>query len=323
MKRAVVQGTAPRPAPARARRAFTLIELLVVIAIIAILIGLLLPAVQKVREAATRSQCQNNLKQIALAVHNYHDTYGTFPPGGVTEGTCCGTQSGTNWAIAILPFIEQQNLANEYVSNQTNESAANAPVRTTSVKTYVCPADINANVLEKPDSGPGSGLEYMPGSYRAVSGKSDGSAFWDNADALGISRDWRGALHSVWVSRGLNVERLTGVSDGTANTLLVGEYTTRTHNRRRTFWAYTYTSYNQSSATLNQSRTLLTDYDRCVAVGGPGDVNPCKRAWGSYHTGVINFVWCDGSVRPVSSSIDMNVFTALATIAGGEVANAE
>ena len=98
----------------RHQRGFTLIELLVVIAIIAILIGLLVPAVQKVREAAARAQCQNNLKQIGLALHNYHDTNRQFPPGGITNGDCCSTEGGPNWAILILPYIEQANLFKLY-----------------------------------------------------------------------------------------------------------------------------------------------------------------------------------------------------------------
>jgi prepilin-type N-terminal cleavage/methylation domain-containing protein len=300
--------------------AFTLIELLVVIAIIGILIALLLPAVQKVREAANRIQCANNLKQIGLGVHNYHDTLSSFPPGGVTEGYCCDTPSLTNWAIALLPFVEQQNLADRYDPAQVNESPANQFVRTSRVKLYICPSDLNTDEAAVPESGPGSNnVLYYPGTYRAVSGKSiDGSMYWDNADALAMPSEWRGAMHSVWAAKGLHPENFAAVVDGTSNTLLVGEYSTRTHNQRRTFWAYTYTSYNQSSATP-QARTLLADWDRCVDIGGPSAENACKRAWGSFHGEIINFVLVDGSVRPVNVNIDLNLFMALATIAGGEV----
>src|SRR5262245_25893481 len=268
--------------------------------------------------------CQNNLKQIVLAVHNYESAYGQLPPGGVTEGFCCGTPSGTTWAIEILPYLEQDNLYKRYVqqvgaSTATNEMSVNTPVVRHPLKIFTCPSDENAYRLIQPESGPGNGLNYMTGSYRAVSGYSDGSAFWDNADALSLPRWWRGALHAVWVARGLTPERMAGIKDGTSNSVMFGEYSTQTNPRRTTFWAYTYTSYNQSS-TVPQSRMMLNDYTRCQQIAGFGGTNACKRAFGSFHSGgTINFAFCDGSVRGISTNIDVTVYGALGSIAGREV----
>ncbi len=115
-------------------------------------------------------------------------------------------------------------------------------------------------------------------------------------------------------------ETFGAITDGLANTLMIGEYTTRTHETRATFWARSYTSYSMSSAAVGQPRMLLGDYDRCDAIGGTGGINPCKRAFGSQHIGSISFLRCDGSVRSVSTTIDTNtVFPGLCTIAGGEV----
>ncbi|QDU51241.1 DUF1559 domain-containing protein [Gimesia panareensis] len=299
------------------KRGFTLIELLVVIAIIAILISLLLPAVQQAREAARRSSCKNNLKQIGLALHNYHDTFRSFPPGGITVGSCCSTKSGINWAIAILPYIDQAPLFQKYNSNVFNEDSANATVREQNLVVYNCPSDINAGKLMKPESGPGSGVSYRMSSYRAVSGKTDTSGWMDNADGSNLPYSWRGVLHSIGTS-GFTVERFNTITDGTTNTIMVGEYHTKKHPRRGTFWAYTYTSYSQSSF-VAQRRTLIPDYDRCVAIGGTGGSNACKRGWGSLHVGGMQVLLADGSSRFMSENIDVNIFQSLGTTEGEEI----
>jgi hypothetical protein len=117
---------------------------------------------------------------------------------------------------------------------------------------------------------------------------------------------------------GLGPERLADIKDGASNTLMVGEYATRTHPSRRTFWAYSWNQYTLSAG-QPQSRTLINDYDACNTIGGAGGENACKRAWGSFHTGIINFALCDGSVRGINRNIDVQNFANLTTIAGGEV----
>lgn len=310
----------------RSKHGFTLVELLVVIAIIGILIALLLPAVQAAREAARRMQCSSNLKQIGVAMHAYHTAHNCFPPGGITDGPCCGTLSGTNWAISILPYIEQQVLYDQYDMNATNIDPGNKIVRETKVSTYMCPTELETDALAVPDSGPAAnaGVPFRRGSYRCMTGKSDGTGWWDNDqnksdESGGFPQNWRGVMHTVGTN-GLECESIDDITDGTSHTLGVGEMASYTYASRRTFWAYTYTSYNASAATP-QTRTLLVDVQQCVDLGGVGDTNPCKRGWGSYHPGGIGFVLCDGSVQFILSDIDMNLFCDLATIAGGEAAH--
>jgi prepilin-type N-terminal cleavage/methylation domain-containing protein len=314
-----------RQAHSKTRRGFTLVELLVVIAIIGILIALLLPAVQAARAAARRSSCQNNLKQIGLGLHNYHDTRNAFPYGEYTPGNCCGTQSFSNWAIAILPFIEQGTLHDRYDHSQRNEHANNRFVRESNVDSYNCAEDGNAGRDDvRPASGPGSGLMYRMSSYRCVGGKTDGRGWWDNnqASAANMPRNWRGILHSNGrMSNGraeLGPETMA-IPDGLSNTLMVGEFHTRSQERRGTFWAYSYTSYNSSDVTVGQPRTLISDYDQCVSIGGAGGSNSCKRGWGAFHPGgVIQFALGDGSVQVIRRNVDMTVLANMAGISDGK-----
>ena len=317
------------------KSAFTLVELLVVMTIIGILISLLLPAVQAARESARRMQCANNLKQIGLALHGYHTALGSFPIGNInrTAGNCPGQAEPTtsystrfgNWMIAILPYLEQSALYDSYKPAFYNTSNENKAVRETVVSSYVCPSDLDVQLPLLPTAGPAVSAEakYAPGSYRAVSGCTDqyGIDYLDSEMMNDYDRTWRGPIHMVLVFRNwkFTTESLDSIRDGASNTLLVGESTTTTEPGRRTFWAYSYAYYTMSAATP-QARTLWGDYARCTETGGNGNDIPCRRQWGSLHSGILNFALCDGSVRPIHVNINTTLFANLSTIAGSETA---
>ena len=336
------------------RRAFTLIELLVVIAIIAILIGLLLPAVQKVREAANRLKCSNNLKQIGLAAHNYHDTNGSFPAGNVGTSDCCGQNIRSTWTIDLLPYVEQDNLYRTYVDYPALQTSTDGTFiqnaqtwvstytnfRLTQLKVFQCPSDTYSGKQSRPGSGNGSGVDFAHGTYRAVSGRSGGNGrvFWDTCEpGQGtLNTAWRGVMHALVKRNDGSIhpscpmmsgpETFASITDGASNTLLVGEYTNLDVQRRATYWAYGYTSYNQSTITT-ESRILGNRYGNgspgsgCWNGTGQGGDNPCKRGFGSNHTNGLNFLFADGSIKWIAYSVDINLLAAMATVDGGEIAD--
>jgi prepilin-type N-terminal cleavage/methylation domain-containing protein len=311
-------------------RGFTLVELLVVIAIIGVLVGLLLPAVQAAREAARRMQCGNSLKQIGIAIHNYADVHKHFPPGNITMGNCCGVPSHTVWCVSILPYIEQVALNDKYNPDLPLEDPAHDFLRTQNIPIYNCPSDFLSGQLLVPASGPHRNQRWMTSSYRGMGGvgwpRRGEYAYrrqWDSSDILNSAcpRNRKGVFH--WIGKvnnapnEYNCETFASIIDGTSNTLAVGEYTTKTTPRRGTFWAYSYTSFALSCMTP-ESRTLIPDYDLCAR---QGDSNPCKRAFASFHPGIIQFMKCDGSVTSISQNINMTTYWNLSTIAGGESIN--
>ncbi|RIK73733.1 MAG: hypothetical protein DCC67_17535 [Planctomycetota bacterium] len=341
----------PHGSLVRARRrafGFTLVELLVVIAIIGVLVALLLPAVQAAREAARRSQCQNNLRQLALGCLNYESAKGSLPPGGITEGECCSTQSGAGWSIFILPYIELQALYNTYDFDEPNEAIVdmdgdgkiNKTLRESNPIVFDCPSDEETELNDNPASGPGALAPYNRGSYRANAGLCtvESGAFWDSSSQHneafvhqrgplpGIGRmydnPWsktRKERTSPWSLKA--PVKLREISDGTTQTMMLAE---KAHTgllpesrRRRTFWAYTYTSY-QRSLTFLQTRSIISDYDRCRQINGDFGDDPCKRSWGSLHPSGLSIVMCDGSVQFIADSIDIFLFGAMSTIAGDE-----
>lgn len=310
---------------------FTLVELLVVIGILAVLISLLLPAVQAAREAGRRAACANNLKQIGLALQQHLAERGEFPAGNFasTVGRCPGSTKPTaessedraNWMILILPYLERKSLYELYDFDKSNEAPENRAVRETHVSDYVCPSDLGIAQVAVPSLGPAGdwnlNLPYMPGSYRGVAGVSDGKSFLDSGNFVSYPRSSRGALHTAGILN-FGPESPATITDGLSHTIMVGEATTRTSPGYRTFWAYSFEFYSLSSVTP-QPRILCGDYDKCVAQGGKGAERPCQRGWGSFHRGGMNFLLCDGAVQFLRDSIDIETFCNLATISGGEL----
>ncbi|HEY7424841.1 MAG TPA: DUF1559 domain-containing protein [Gemmataceae bacterium] len=303
--------------PKRRRPGFTLIELLVVIAIIAILIGLLLPAVQKVREAAARSQCTNNLKQIGLAMHNYHDVYLQFPQkaAGVLLDTPhqITPDPSYSWHVFVLPFIEQGNLYNQINPNSiplktwfTNWSSGGQTLFQTPVKTFVCPSDV-----------PGGQGPYLNANRPWKSQTSSPPAYTGLTNYVGNAGDGgdnAGKETGVIVMD--HFVRIGDITDGTSNTFLVGE---RDSLGGRWAGLWIGMSLTDGDAEVWEQAVAGEVWVQMMSgnggvVTGPGGAlqggaEP-THAFGSLHTGGANFVFCDGSVHFIVQSIPWtNIFS--------------
>lgn len=287
----------------RTKRAFTLIELLVVIAIIAILIALLLPAVQQAREAARRSSCKNNMKQIGLAMHNYHDVHTSLPMG-------MNNQTYSPFT-AILPFLDQANLQNIYDFDLGYTDPANLTALNTTLPVYLCPTMVlpRAVPFEPCDE------DGAPTSYGASMGIHDaGTSYLTEPDGMFPGRNHEKIKPTLF----------RDVTDGLSNTIMCGEFNYRLEDY---LWSGHSSSCASNAAYQGTPRWGSHRWGggySGVAMGDTsGDFNvnldANRSTWRSDHVGGAHFLLGDGAVRFVSENIDAELLDALATKSGGEV----
>jgi prepilin-type N-terminal cleavage/methylation domain-containing protein len=307
------------------RIGFTLIELLVVIAIIALLVGLLLPAVQKVRDAAARTQCQNNLKQTSLAVFNYESAYHALPTSTRPPGFT--TAPRISWTIGVLPFIEQQNLSNNYDIASNWDSPTNLPLTSRPIKIFQCPSAPNPSRL---DGDPQTNV------WNIV-------AVTDYAASTGVSPLATNINLTGYPEKGMLPKNQTAtlgdVTDGLSNTLMVIESAGRPqiYQLGRAIGAVPAQKVNgggwarpASDLDFLPSTPDGSTFPGSCAVGCTNGFNyPAYAAppFGtegtsapySFHTGLIVAAFGDGSVRTISNTVSVYTFATLVTASGGEI----
>lgn len=296
----------------KSSRGFTLIELLVVIAIIAILIALLLPAVQQAREAARRTQCKNNMKQLGLALHNYHDVHRAFPPGWIAVDS--GVQSahdglnGAGWGTMILPYLDQAPLYDRFNANLAIHDPLNIPFIDNVLPAWQCPSDPKPDKWEIEEEGsPGTVLAELPtANYIGAFGTEELDGCENAPGTAPVAANGQCRGNGVFYHN--SKVRIRDITDGTTNTIMVGE--------RRTDpglgWYSTWPGMVAEGEEAFQRILGSADHVPNDPVGHLDDFS-------SNHTGGSQFMMGDGSVRFVSENIDHGLYQSLATIQGGEV----
>lgn len=306
------------------RRGFTLIELLVVIAIIAILIALLLPAVQQAREAARRTQCKNNLKQWGLALHNYHDTFNTFPMGSMGLNALAGvrpTGNNLSWHVRVLPYLEQANLYGQFDFNVIYNVSATSPSQQR-FDALFCPSGKTRNHQ------PSTITDGWTTHYYGVAGAKDAAEptrkfeMQNNASPRPFFDTNHGQMAITGVLYRNSKIGIRDITDGTTNTIVVGEisgspFDDTTNNPHRA-WIQGASNANDDFASYS-CKNVRWGIGQARYTSGNVNYLFNDQRFGSNHTGGCQFLLGDGAVRFISENIDFNTYQAIATRGQGEV----
>lgn len=295
----------------RLRRGFTLIELLVVIAIIAILVALLLPAVQQAREAARRAACKNNLKQIGLALHNYHDVHNAFPPGwmGVTDRRpdVVG-ESGFAWATMILPYLDQAPLYGQMDFSLAMDLAPNRKHLRQHLPVFQCPSDPKPNTFLTDDRNMQQ-IELATANYAGVFGTVELDECYSNPPGTAPVSPQGQCLSNGAFFHNSRV-KMRDFTDGTSSTLMVGERTTFTEPSG----VSVYGTWTGALPYVDDAAGLVVGHAEHLPNTG---LHP--EDFGSSHEGGAHFILADGHVQFISENMDQATYEALGTRNGGEI----